>query len=175
MASSALGNTRLESGNLRNRRRSTQAAPTDSRQVVDVDLDSIDPDPGQPRRFFAKDRLRELSVSIKEKGVIEPITVCAVGKRYRIVKGERRYRASALAAKDTIPAFIIDVDEAESYELALIENIQREDMTPLEEADGVVELMRRRNYKQVGLCGVDATTPMIMRLIQMSHRKPTAS
>lgn len=154
MASSALGNTRLAAGNSRNRRRSTQAAPSDSRQVVDVDLDIIDPDPGQPRRNFAKNRLVELSVSIKEKGVLEPITVCAVGKRYRIVKGERRYRASTLAKKDTIPAFIIDVDEAESYELALIENIQREDMTPLEEADGVVELMRRRNYKQVDVVRV---------------------
>ena len=154
MASSALGNTRLASGNPRNRRRSTQAAPSDARQVVDVDLDLIDPDPGQPRRNFAKDRLSELSVSIKEKGVLEPITLCPVGKRYRIVKGERRFRASILANKETIPAFIIDVDEAESYELALIENIQREDMSPLEEADGVVELMRRRNYKQVDVVRV---------------------
>ncbi len=103
-------------------------------QIVDLNLSDIDPNVEQPRREFDLGKLEELADSIKKDGVYQPILVRKVGDRYHIIAGERRYRASKIANKQTIPAIIRDVDEDTSMIMAIVENLQREDLTPLEEA-----------------------------------------
>ncbi|HUP45792.1 MAG TPA: ParB/RepB/Spo0J family partition protein, partial [Thermoanaerobaculia bacterium] len=98
-------------------------------------LGLIEPNAGQPRSNLGN--IEELAASIREKGVLEPILVRTIGpNRYQIISGERRYRAAALAGLDEIPAIELDVDDKETLEIALIENIQRKDLTPFEEAEG---------------------------------------
>lgn len=104
------------------------------RQVLDLPLGSIDVNPRQPRRQFDDVKLAELASSIGQEGVIQPILVVRRGERFELVAGERRFRASALAGNATIPAILTDVDERESLKLALVENLQRDDLNPIEEA-----------------------------------------
>ena len=106
-----------------------------------INLSDIKPNPDQPRRDFNNTSLGELSKSIKEKGVITPITVRESNKGYEIIAGERRWRAAKKAKLKSIPAYILNIgDEAEMMEVALIENIQREDLNPIEEAEGYAVL-----------------------------------
>ena len=106
-----------------------------------INLSDIKPNPNQPRRDFNNTSLDELSKSIKEKGVITPITVRESNKGYEIIAGERRWRAAKKAKLKSIPAYILNIgDEAEMMEVALIENIQREDLNPIEEAEGYAVL-----------------------------------
>ena len=106
-----------------------------------INLSDIKPNPDQPRRDFNNTSLDELSKSIKEKGVITPITVRESNKGYEIIAGERRWRAAKKAKLKSIPAYILNIgDEAEMMEVALIENIQREDLNPIEEAEGYAVL-----------------------------------
>ena len=116
--------------------------------VEQIPVDQIDADPGQPRQTFDKEEMQELIDSVKEKGVQQPIGVRPAGERYTIIWGERRWRASKQAGRETVPALVKDVDEGEAYELALIENLQRADLDPLDEAAGIQGLMNRRNYNQ---------------------------
>lgn len=110
--------------------------------VTEVRLSLIEPDKNQPRREFEPDALAELSESIKLHGVISPIVVTAIGDdRYRIIAGERRWRASKLAGLETIPVIIKEYTEQELAEISLVENLQREDLNPLEEAFGYKRLM----------------------------------
>ncbi len=104
-------------------------------QISILKLSLIDPKSDQPRKYFDKDALEELSASIKENGLLQPILVRenAAG-RYQIIAGERRFRASKLAELSEIPAIILDKDDKNAAQIALIENIQREDLNPLEEA-----------------------------------------
>ena len=98
-------------------------------------LSSIDPKSDQPRKYFDKDALAELAESIKENGLLQPILVReSAGGRYQIIAGERRFRASKLAELSEIPAIVLDKDDKAAAQIALIENIQREDLNPLEEA-----------------------------------------
>ncbi len=100
-----------------------------------IKLSMIDPKSDQPRKYFDKQALEELSSSIKENGVLQPILVREYAEdRYQIIAGERRFRASKLAELEEIPAIILDKDERKAAEIALIENIQREDLNPIEEA-----------------------------------------
>ena len=100
-------------------------------------INNIKPNPDQPRRDFDKKSLEELSLSIKNKGVITPITLRKSGKDYEIVAGERRWRAAKKAKLKSIPAYIIDIkNNSEMMQVALIENIQREDLNAIEEAEG---------------------------------------
>ena len=109
--------------------------------VAYINVKDIKPNPNQPRHDFNNKTLDELSKSIKEKGLITPITIRELEKGYEIVAGERRWRASKLAKLKSIPAYIINIDsEAEMMEVALIENIQREDLNPIEEAEGYAVL-----------------------------------
>ena len=102
-----------------------------------VKINNIKPNPDQPRRDFDKKSLEELSSSIKSKGVITPITLRKSGKDYEIVAGERRWRAAKKAKLKSIPAYIIDIkNNSEMMQVALIENIQREDLNAIEEAEG---------------------------------------
>lgn len=108
----------------------------------------IDPNRDQPRRTFDEDALRELAASIEAVGVIQPIIVAEVGERYSIIAGERRYRASRMAGLDEIPAIVRNWDEQRRLEAALIENLQRDDLNPIEEALGVKRLMEESSLTQ---------------------------
>jgi ParB family chromosome partitioning protein len=109
-----------------------------------VPIDQIDPNPDQPRQAMGD--LSELIASIGEKGIIEPIVVRQRGSRYQIVAGERRYQAAVQAGLLELPAVIRDVDETEMLELALVENIQRKDLTAFEEAEALHSLAQRCGY-----------------------------
>ncbi len=105
-----------------------------SEGVENIDIAAIRANPEQPRKHFPEESLQELAQSIQGNGVIQPILLEKKGSHYEIVAGERRYRASILAGKTTIPALVRGFTENEKLEIALIENIQREDLNPLEEA-----------------------------------------
>lgn len=101
--------------------------------IVELDLDTISVNPNQPRTSFAKDALKELASSIKQLGVIQPITVRKIDfNQYQVVSGERRYRASKMVGLKTIPAYIRIANDQETLEMALVENIQRQDLDPIE-------------------------------------------
>jgi ParB family chromosome partitioning protein len=111
-------------------------------EPAELRVSEIEPDREQPRRSFDDESLAELADSIAKHGVIQPILVRPMPEGgYRIVAGERRWRASRLAGKSTIPAIVRDIDRAEAMTLALIENLQREDLNPVEEAMGYRQLM----------------------------------
>ena len=110
-----------------------------------VPLEFIEPNADQPRTQLGN--IEELAASIREKGVLEPILVRNIGpNRYQIISGERRFRAATLAGLDEIPAIELDVDDKEQLEIALIENIQRKDLTPFEEAEALQALATRCGY-----------------------------
>lgn len=104
------------------------------REVVDLYLDDIIPNRFQPREIFNEQALRELADSIRAHGVIQPIIVRKIGDKYEIIAGERRYKASAMAGLTKIPAIIRNLDDKETSKVALLENLQRKDLTPIEEA-----------------------------------------
>jgi ParB family chromosome partitioning protein len=108
-------------------------------------LQFIEPNADQPRTQLGN--IEELAASVREKGVLEPILVRTIGpNRYQIISGERRYRAATMAGLDEIPAIELDVDDREQLEIALIENIQRKDLTPFEEAEGLYVLQQKFGY-----------------------------
>ena len=107
---------------------------TKDSDILEINLDEIRSNPYQPREYFDEKALQELADSIKEHGIIEPIIVKKSIKGYDLVAGERRTKAAQIAGLKTIPAIIKDFTEQQMLELALIENIQREDLTPIEEA-----------------------------------------
>ena len=114
---------------------------TKSPGVSYINIKDIKPNLNQPRHDFNDKSIEELSNSIKEKGIITPITIRALDKGYEIIAGERRWRASKKARLKSIPAYVINIDsDAEMMEVALIENIQREDLNPIEEAEGYAVL-----------------------------------
>ena len=113
---------------------------------VGIRLSDIEPNPRQPRQDFEPVALAELAQSLRENGIITPITLRKTGDTYQIIAGERRWRASRLAGLTEIPAIVLDVDENTAYALALIENLQREDLNPMEEAEGY-----RRLTQELGL------------------------
>nr|WP_317407598.1 ParB/RepB/Spo0J family partition protein [Fournierella massiliensis] len=119
------------------------------REVSTLPLRDIEPDKDQPRKDFSEEPLSELAASITEHGVLQPITVrpCNSGG-YKIIAGERRWRAARLAGLSEIPVIIKDVTESEAMEMALIENLQREDLDPVEEAFGYKQLMERCGLTQ---------------------------
>lgn len=122
----------------------------DGKEVVtELSLDEIRPNPYQPRKIFDEGALIELSSSIKKSGVFQPIIVRKSSvKGYEIISGERRFRASKIAQKEKIPAIIRAIDEASMMEIAILENLQREDLTPLEEAQAYNTLMDKLKLTQ---------------------------
>lgn len=117
--------------------------------VYDLDINDISPQAGQPRKLFDQAALQELADSIAQEGVLQPIIVRKISARnYSIIAGERRWRASRLAGKTTIPAIIRDVDELTQVRQALVENIQREDLNALEEAQAYQILLDRYDMTQ---------------------------
>jgi ParB family transcriptional regulator, chromosome partitioning protein len=109
-----------------------------------VPIEQIDPNPTQPRQLMGD--LSELIASIAEKGILEPLVVRQRGDRYEIIAGERRYQAAVQAGLEELPVVLRDVDDAEVIELALVENLQRKDLTPFEEADALQGLASRCGY-----------------------------
>ena len=103
-------------------------------QIRELPVGKILPNPAQPRLSYEEDSLRELADSIREHGVLQPILVRPAGSQYELIAGERRWRASRLAQRETIPAVVVEFDEETALEVSIIENLQREDVTPLEEA-----------------------------------------
>ena len=122
-----------------------------------VDIDELVPSPYQPRRVFATDALADLVLSIKEKGVLQPLLVRKNPKKstgYEIVAGERRFRASKMAGLKTVPVIIKKFSNKDALEVALIENLQREDLNPLEEAESYKRLLEEFKYTQEELSKV---------------------
>jgi ParB family chromosome partitioning protein len=107
-------------------------APSESFQQVDIDL--IDPSPFQPRSRFREEALEELAQSIRSSGIVQPIVVRPVGKRFQLIAGERRWRAAQRAALSRVPAVVLDVRDEIALEMTLVENLQREDLNPVEQA-----------------------------------------
>jgi len=120
----------------------------ENNQLLDLPLLKIDPNPNQPRRTFPPEQLAELARSIEENGVLQPIVVQPQGDRYIIIFGERRVRAARLAGKETIPALIRKYQDHDLLRLALIENIQREDLTPIEQALAFDEYIQTMDVTQ---------------------------
>lgn len=117
--------------------------------IVELELDQIEMNPFQPRTNFNEESLRELASSIRELGVIQPITVRKLGfEKYQLVSGERRFRASKLVGLDTVPAYIRIANDQESLEMALVENIQRQDLDPIEIALSYQRLIDEINLTQ---------------------------
>jgi len=109
-----------------------------------IPIEDITPNPDQPRQALGD--LEELTASIREKGVLEPLLVRRVGTRYQIIAGERRYRAAVEAGLGELPCVVRETSDAEMMELALVENLQRKDLTPFEEADGLYVLVDKYGY-----------------------------
>ena len=116
-----------------------------------VDIAKIQPNPNQPRTHFNETLLQELSESIRENGVLQPLLVRKKGQKYEIIAGERRYQASKLAGIEKLPVIIKDVDDQKMLELALIENLQRSDLNPIEEAKGYKQLLKESGMTQEAL------------------------
>lgn len=116
--------------------------------VYQIDLESISPNPDQPRKYFNEDAQRELQESIKVHGILQPLILAKRGDGYIIVAGERRYRAAKAVGMATVPALVKRIDDSLIREISLIENLQREDLNPIEEAEAIDELIRLNGYTQ---------------------------
>ncbi len=129
---------------------STEAVRTSgSSSIGEIPLEQIEVNPNQPRQDFDEDTLRELADSINELGVIQPVTLRRIDEeRYQIIAGERRFRASQLAGKSTVPAYILEASDEDTMEMALIENIQREDLNAMEIALAYQRLIEQYNLSQ---------------------------
>jgi ParB family chromosome partitioning protein len=125
--------------------------PTEDDVMVDVPLDQISPNPNQPRKDFDSNALTELSASIRASGVIQPIIVRRDGTGYQLIAGERRWRAARQAGLDRIPAIVREATDAQSLELALVENLLREDLNPIEEAEAYQRLLAQFSWTQEDL------------------------
>ena len=123
----------------------------DNKGLITLPVDQIEPNPNQPRRTFSTDSLMDLSNSIIEKGIIQPLIVRAISKtpvKYQIVAGERRWRAAQMAKLHKIPVVVRSFSDVEVLEIAIIENIQRSDLSPIDEAKGYQQLIDRFNHTQ---------------------------
>lgn len=144
---------------------------TNEDQIEKIDLQKLVVNPFQPRKTFDDEAIEELAQSIKEHGIIQPIVVRKKGKKFEIVVGERRYRAAKLANLNEIPAIVRDLTEDQMMELAILENLQREDLTPIEEAEAYQSLIEKLNFTQEELANrLGKSRPYItnhLRLLQL--------
>ncbi|MDF2884889.1 MAG: ParB-like partition protein [Clostridiaceae bacterium] len=120
----------------------------DESGVIDLRINEIEPNAGQPRKYFDDEKLVQLAESIKQHGIIQPIIVKKDNSIYTIIAGERRWRAAKLAGLSKVPALIKEFTNKQVMEVALIENLQREDLNPIEEADAFLNLMNEYNMTQ---------------------------
>ncbi len=137
--------------------------------IIEVPMSRVYANPDQPRKEFDEEKLAELAQSIKAYGVLEPIVVTPRGEKYMIIAGERRFRASSLAGLDTIPARIIVAGDALVEELALLENIQRQDLNPIEEGRAYQRLLERYTVEVLSRkLGYKKTGPILDRVQLLS-------
>jgi ParB family transcriptional regulator, chromosome partitioning protein len=152
----------------------TEDARQKNASTVEVPIASLKPNPSQPRRTFRDASLAELAESIKRRGVLQPVLVEEVGGGYQIVAGERRVRAAKLAGLDRVPVLVRSFSPDERLEVALIENLQREDLTPIEEAKAYRQLMEARDLTQEQVAakvGKDRTTVTnSLRLLKLPQK-----
>ena len=127
---------------------SAETKPQDTSDVLRIPVSLIEPNPYQPRMSFDEEALQELCESIRSFGLIQPITVRRKGEKYQIISGERRYRASIMAGMDMVPAYIRDASEQGMLEMAIVENIQRENLDPIEVAMSYQRLMEECRLTQ---------------------------
>jgi len=152
----------------------TGAEQKQSEVILDLSIAEIQPNPFQPRVYFDPAQLEELSNSIRQYGVLQPVIVRLVDGTYQLVSGERRFRASMLAGKETIPALLRQLDDREVAEMALIENLQREDLNYFEEAEGYARLIQEFQITQEEVARkMGKSQPTIankLRLLHISER-----
>lgn len=129
-------------------------AETGNEPEAVLSISEIMRNPNQPRKTFDEDKLAELADSIRQNGVLQPILVRRKGQKYEIVAGERRYQASKLAGLKEIPAVVREIDDDKVFQLALIENLQRSDLSPIEEAKGYKQLLTSRSLTQEELAKI---------------------
>lgn len=145
----------------------------DRESIQELEISSVQPNPKQPRKVFDQTKLEELASSIREHGVVQPIVVRPNGDKYEIVAGERRWRASQLAGLKKIPALVREFSEGEVMEIALIENLQREDLNPLEEAEAYRVLMEEFHLTQDELAKrLGKSRPQITNTLRLLHLPP---
>jgi ParB family chromosome partitioning protein len=139
--------------------------------LAEVEIDRIDPNPYQPRKHLEQGKLQELARSLAQEGVMQPLVVRRVGSRYQLIAGERRWRAARLAGLARVPAIIRDVEEDRLLELALIENVQRENLNPIEEAAAYKRLVSELGLSQEQVAekvGKDrSTVANLLRLLRL--------
>jgi ParB family chromosome partitioning protein len=150
---------------------SAASIPSKSLNGLALPIDAITPNPVQPRTVFRLDRLEELAASIRANGIIQPLIIRRVGEAYQIVAGERRWRAARLAGFKEVPVIVQDIADPQMLELALIENIQREDLNPIETAQAYDRLGKELGLSQEEIgrrTGKDRTTiTNILRLLRL--------
>ncbi len=144
------------------------------KEVIEVALDDIIPNRFQPRLAFDEGALNELAKSIKEHGIIQPLVLRRIGNKYEIIAGERRYKAAYIAGLHKVPAVTIDLNDNESAEVAIVENIQRKDLSPIEEAKSYKKLLERGYLTQEQLATrmgkTQATISNKLRLLNLSPK-----
>lgn len=147
--------------------------PQKKDQVVDLNIGEIFANEDQARKTFDQEKLEDLATSIETYGVIQPIIVRKLDDKYEIIAGERRYRASMLAGKTTIPAIIKDLDDYQREKISLIENVQREDLNPYEEALAYKSIIDRYELTQEDLAkGLGKSRPYISNTIRLLRLDP---
>ena len=143
-----------------------------SKEILKINVNDIIPNTYQPRRFFDEVALIELSQSIKEHGIIQPLTVRRRGDIYELVAGERRLRAAKLASLGEVPCTLVDITDTQSAQIALLENLQREDLNYIEEAEAYYNLMNDHNFTQEEIASKmgkkQSTVANKLRLLKLS-------
>src|SRR5438034_8761329 len=129
------------------------ATPGADDVLIEIPIDQVEANPDQPRKSFSSEALEELIASIRASGVIQPVIVRRRGLGYQLIAGERRWRAARQAGLERIPAIVRDATDAESLELALVENLLREDLNPIDEAEAYEKLLGQFGWTQEELAG----------------------
>ena len=145
-----------------------------NKEIMNIKVESIFPNTYQPRKFFNEEALNELSQSMIEHGIIQPITVRRMGDKFELVAGERRWRAARMAELEFVPCNVIDITDTESAELALLENLQREDLNFMEEAEAYYNLINDHKFTQEELAKrmgkKQSTIANKLRLLKLSDK-----
>lgn len=142
-------------------------------EITDINIEMVYANKDQPRHKFSEESLQELAASISEHGILQPVLVRPVGTQFEIVAGERRWRAAKIAGLETIPAVVKDIDDIQVQEIALIENVQRDDLTVIEEGIAYKKLIDRYGYTQELLAQkVGKSRPYIANCLRMLTLPP---
>lgn len=144
-----------------------------SEHIIQVEVGKIDPNKDQPRKAFDETALNELASSIKTHGIIQPIVLTKTGNRYMIIAGERRWRSAQIAGLKTVPAVIKDYDKKQIKEIAIVENLQREDLNPMEAARAIKQLMEDYGWTQEIVADrLGKSRPVIANTIRLLNLEP---